>query len=128
MGMDGLLRARADVLSGILNGIDTTVWDPARDPTLTAASTWIGDRAAATRRRCRTARPAVAIRRGRCSAMISRLSAQKGIDLVLAALPALLAGPVAQLAVLGCGRLVRWRPVCAPPPPPIPERGRALRL
>ena len=36
MGMDGLLRARADVLSGILNGIDTTVWDPAHDPHLAA--------------------------------------------------------------------------------------------
>ena len=34
MGMDGLLRSRADVLSGILNGIDTGVWDPARDTTL----------------------------------------------------------------------------------------------
>ena len=36
MGMDGLLRSRADVLSGILNGIDTDVWDPARDTTLAA--------------------------------------------------------------------------------------------
>ena len=31
MGFDGLLRARASVLSGILNGIDTTVWNPASD-------------------------------------------------------------------------------------------------
>ena len=40
--MDGLLRARADVLSGILNGIDTTVWDPAHDPHLAARSMSIG--------------------------------------------------------------------------------------
>ena len=32
MGLDGLLRDRADVLSGILNGIDTDVWNPQTDP------------------------------------------------------------------------------------------------
>ena len=32
MGLDGLLAARRDHLTGILNGIDTTVWDPANDP------------------------------------------------------------------------------------------------
>ncbi|NHO34012.1 glycogen synthase GlgA [Acetobacter fallax] len=32
MGLDGLLRTRADCLSGILNGIDTSIWNPARDP------------------------------------------------------------------------------------------------
>ena len=36
MGLDGLLRARADVLSGILNGIDEAVWDPRDDPHLAA--------------------------------------------------------------------------------------------
>src|SRR5262245_45704056 len=34
MGRDGLLRARRDVLSGIVNGIDTTIWNPANDPHL----------------------------------------------------------------------------------------------
>ena len=48
MGLDGLLRARADVLSGILNGIDTTVWDPAHDPHL--AATFDADRLARARR------------------------------------------------------------------------------
>ncbi len=32
MGLDGLLRSRADCVSGILNGIDTSIWNPARDP------------------------------------------------------------------------------------------------
>ena len=36
MGLDGLLRTRAGVLSGILNGVDEAVWDPARDPYLAA--------------------------------------------------------------------------------------------
>src|SRR5690606_21702003 len=36
MGLDGLLRARRGVLSGIVNGIDTTVWDPVADPSLVA--------------------------------------------------------------------------------------------
>src|SRR5205085_8625882 len=34
MGMAGLLRGRSDRLQGILNGIDTTVWDPAADPAI----------------------------------------------------------------------------------------------
>ena len=37
MGFDGLLRARADRVSGILNGLDTKVWDPASDPLITKA-------------------------------------------------------------------------------------------
>ena len=39
MGLDGLLRARSAVLSGIVNGIDTAVWDPATDPHLAATYT-----------------------------------------------------------------------------------------
>jgi starch synthase len=95
MGMDGLLRARADVLSGILNGIDTTIWDPAHDPHL------LVDRAAnkaALQERFGLRRDPDQMLFG----MISRFSEQKGIDLVLAALPVLL-GAGAQLAVLGSG-------------------------
>ena len=95
MGMDGLMRARADVLSGILNGIDTTVWNPAHDAHL------VGDRAAnkaALQERFGLHRDPAKLLFG----VISRLSEQKGIDLVLAALPVLLdAG--AQLVVLGSG-------------------------
>lgn len=103
MGMDGLLRARADVLSGILNGIDIDVWDATRDPYLVA--TFDADRIGG-----RTANKAALQERfGLCRdptmplfGVISRLSAQKGIDLLLTALPALLdAG--GQLVVLGSG-------------------------
>jgi starch synthase len=103
MGMDGLLRARSDVLSGILNGIDITVWDPAHDPLLVATfdADRIGERAANRAAlqqrfglRSDTATPLFGV--------ISRLSPQKGIDLLLAALPALLGGG-GQLVVLGSG-------------------------
>ena len=36
MGLDGALRAKGDRFLGILNGLDTTVWDPANDPDLAA--------------------------------------------------------------------------------------------
>ena len=105
MGMDGLLRARADVLSGILNGIDTDVWDPARDTTL--AASFDVDRLAlrvANKRRCSRGsgsdrRRGAAVRRGQPA------DRQKGIDLVLAA-AGLLAGGGAT-GLLGSGDLVR---------------------
>jgi starch synthase len=103
MGLDGLLRSRADVLSGIPNGIDTAVWDPAHDEFL--AATFDVDSLAA--------RPAnkVALQERfglqpdptrMLFGVISRLSVQKGIDLLLAALPALLACG-GQLVLLGSG-------------------------
>jgi len=95
MGMDGLLRARADVLSGIINGVDTSVWDPANDPFLP------GDRAAnkAALRERLGLRPDPG---NLLFGVVSRFSVQKGIDLILAALPTLLAAG-AQLALLGSG-------------------------
>ena len=54
MGLDGLLRARAGVLSGIRNGIETTVWNPATDGHLSARyDAAHPDREPRTRRRCR---------------------------------------------------------------------------
>lgn len=95
MGMDGLLRARADVLSGILNGIDAKVWDPEHDPYVDV------DRAknkAVVQQRFGLLRDPARLLFG----MVSRLSEQKGIDLVLAALPTLLRGG-GQFVVLGAG-------------------------
>lgn len=103
MGLGGLIRGRADLLSGILNGIDTTVWDPAADPHLKA--TRKGE-SLAWRRQNKQALKARFGLSPRSEAMlfgvISRLSEQKGLDLLLAALPRLLALG-ADLVVLGAG-------------------------
>lgn len=103
MGLQGLLRARSAVLSGITNGIDVDVWNPATDPCIGAcfdASTLErrpGNKAA-LQERLRLDADGDALMLG----VISRLSWQKGLDLVLDALPALV-GSGAQLALLGAG-------------------------
>jgi starch synthase len=103
MGLDGLLRTRSGIVSGILNGIDETVWDPATDPHLAARF----DRAALEARSANKA--ALQERLGLSPdpgallfGVVSRLSEQKGLDLLLGELPSLLADG-AQLALLGAG-------------------------
>jgi starch synthase len=103
-GLDGLLRSRAGVLTGILNGVDTRIWDPRRDTMLPQPygpeDAGAGKRAAkaALRRRLGLeAREDVPL-----FGVVSRLTPQKGLDLLLAGLPELVAGS-GQLAVLGSG-------------------------
>lgn len=103
MGLDGLLRQRADVLTGILNAIDDTVWDPSTDPFLAAHF----DARHPARRAAN--KSALQARFGLDESpetfvfgVVSRLTWQKGMDLLLDALPSLIdAG--AQLALLGTG-------------------------
>lgn len=103
MGFDGLLRHRAQDFCGILNGIDLDDWDPATDPSVVAgfsAADMRGkakNRAALVERFQLDANPGAPI-----FVVISRLSSQKGLDLVLEALPTLIARG-ACLAVLGSG-------------------------
>ena len=103
MGMDGLLRQRAGVLTGILNGIDETVWDPARDECLAARfdARHLARRAA--NKAALQSRLGLAVTpHAPVFGVVSRLTLQKGIDLLLDALPKLVdAG--AQLALLGSG-------------------------
>ena len=102
MGLDGLLRARRDVLSGIVNGIDTMVWDPVSDPNLetnyTAAT--LGRRAA--NRRAVEAAFGLAPGDGMLFCVVSRLGWQKGMDILGECIDGLVAGG-ARLAVLGSG-------------------------
>ena len=99
MGMEGLLRARAADLSGILNGIDEEVWSPATDPAITPYKTPQAKRANTVALRAEFGLPEAP---GPLCVVISRLTGQKGLDLLLEALPALL-DRGAQLALLGSG-------------------------
>jgi len=103
MGLDGLLRERAGVLTGIRNGIDETVWNPATDAHLVARfdakhlARRAPNKAALQARFGLGAEPATFV-----FGVVSRLTLQKGMDLLLDALPALVGGG-AQLALLGSG-------------------------
>lgn len=102
-GMDGVIRARAGSVSGILNGVDPSVWSPASDAHLAAqysASNLKG------KARCKQALQTELGLEVNADAplfgLVSRLTSQKGLDLVLEALPALLdAG--AQFVLQGTG-------------------------
>jgi starch synthase len=101
-GLDGLLRHRAGVLSGILNGIDTVAWNPASDPHL--AQPYDADRlgakaankAALQRRMGLVVDPAVPL-----FGQVGRMTGQKGVDLLLEAAAPLVS--LGQLAILGAG-------------------------
>ncbi len=103
-GLDGVLRARAGRLRGILNGIDYRVWNPAIDPVLPARYD-VGDLVG--KARCKAdLQAALGLRpdsEGPLFAIVSRLAWQKGIDVALDALPAVLASSAAQLVTLGSG-------------------------
>lgn len=102
MGMQGLLGDRRQHLIGILNGIDIEVWNPSTDPALPyqySARKLAGkalNKAAMQTELGLDQRADVPL-----FTVVSRLSDQKGLDLILAVLPALLA--CGQLAILGSG-------------------------
>lgn len=103
--LDGLMRARKDRVVGILNGIDTTSYDPHTDPHL--PENYSADNIAG-KAECKSElqhamglpispeRPLLGI--------VSRLVEQKGLDLLYAALPWMLSQTDAQLVVLGSGQ------------------------
>lgn len=102
-GLDGLLRARAGVLSGILNAVDESVWNPAHDPLIPFA---YDARKPAGKAQCKAALQQELGLTQRSDALlfgvVSRLTEQKGLHLVLTALDAMLERG-AQLVVLGSG-------------------------
>jgi starch synthase len=103
MGLDGLLRARAHILHGILNGIDETVWNPATDPMIAVRySDALLPHRAANKSALQERFGLVVSPTTLLFGMISRLTTQKGPDLLLNALEGLLRLG-AQLAVLGAG-------------------------
>jgi starch synthase len=103
-GLDGFLRARRDRLVGILNGIDDVLWDPARDPQLPATySTGRMAGKAICKRELQRELGLPQRAQTPLSGSVSRLTDQKGFDLVLKALPELLAERDMQYVVLGTG-------------------------
>jgi starch synthase len=109
MGLAGLLRARSLDLSGILNGVDTSVWDPSTDPHIPGCfypdvpngfdTDVLASRAAnkaALQRRLGLQQAPNAFLLG----VVGRLSRQKGFDLLVENLPTIV-GEGMQLAVLG---------------------------
>jgi len=99
MGMDGVLRHRQTDLTGILNGIDETVWSPAVDSNISTYKTPRGKAANKATLRSEFGLPDGD---GPLCIVVSRLTEQKGLDLLLEALPALL-DRGGQLALLGFG-------------------------
>ena len=103
MGLDGLLRHRANVLTGILNGIDENVWNPSVDTYLASRfdvkhlARRAANKAALQAEFGLDVEPAAFV-----FGVISRLTSQKGMDLLLDALTAMTARG-AQLALLGSG-------------------------
>ena len=91
VGLDGVIRSRGADVSGILNGVDGAVWDPAKDSSL-AARYSAKDLAGKSRNKAALQKEmGLEVKAGApLFGVVSRLSAQKGLDLVLAALPALL--------------------------------------
>ena len=99
MGLDGVLRARRADLGGILNGIDLDAWSPGTDPEIRPYKTPRGKPANRAALRAELGLPEAP---GPLCVVVSRLTEQKGLDLLLEALPRLLARG-GQLAVLGSG-------------------------
>ncbi len=101
-GMDGLLRSRSAALTGILNGVDRAVWNPQADAFIAAR---YSPQHPAGKAACKTALRAelgLASGAGPVFGVVSRLIAQKGLDLALTVLPDLVARG-GQVALLGSG-------------------------
>ena len=103
MGLDGLLRDRGDTFIGILNGLDTDLWDPATDDGI-AATYSRADRSgkAACRADLLSRSGMDAADPGPVLGMIGRLDPQKGFDILAGAAPDLLADGF-RLVVQGSG-------------------------
>ncbi len=104
-GLDGPLRDRHDALVGILNGIDTDVWDPATDPHLPANYSRRDPSGKAVCRAALVERVGFPDDAVPLATVVTRLTEQKGIDLLVPLIPLLGQIPM-RLAVLGSGDAV----------------------
>lgn len=102
MGLEQLIAGRGDDVRGIVNGIDTAVWNPATDPALPQNYTARSLAKRIVNKRGIEAEFALEPSDGPIFAVISRLTAQKGLDVLLEAADHLV-GIGGRLAVLGSG-------------------------
>ena len=103
LGFEGIIAERRNRLSGILNGVELSVWNPSTDTALTKRYDADSLRARAANRAALLQRFGLRIAAGApLFCVVSRLTEQKGIDLLIEAIPALVARG-AGLAVLGTG-------------------------
>jgi starch synthase len=102
-GLDGVIRSRASVLRGILNGVDTVEWNPENDPHVVAR---YSRKDLSGKARCKASvqqrfnlpqRPGVPL-----FCMVGRLAAQKGVDLFLRSADTILRDDL-QIVILGSG-------------------------
>lgn len=102
MGLDGLLHGRGDRLVGIVNGIDIEAWNPADDPALPATYTARTLKGRARNKRAIEAEFGLAPGPGPIFCVISRLTWQKGMDVLAEAADEIVAGGV-RLMIFGSG-------------------------
>ncbi|NDV86058.1 glycogen synthase GlgA [Aurantimonas aggregata] len=102
MGLDGLLRGRGDRLVGIVNGIDTSVWDPQTDPAIACHYSSRALKARTHNKRALEGEFGLRREDGPILAVVSRLTWQKGLDLVAEACDAIVARG-ARVVVVGSG-------------------------
>ena len=102
MGLEGLLNNRSGTVFGVLNGIDMDAWNPATDPSLTSTYTANSLGSRATNKAAVQEAFALEPSTGPLFAVVSRLTWQKGIDLLVNCIDMMVEAG-AQLAVLGSG-------------------------
>lgn len=102
MGLEGLLAARLSSLFGIVNGIDTDVWNPQKDPNLKTAYTASSLKKREANRQALCARFGFDLSPGPIFCVVSRLTWQKGMD-VLAEVIDDIVDHGGKLAILGAG-------------------------
>jgi starch synthase len=126
MGLDDTLRARGDRFIGILNGLDTDLWDPATDGALAASYSRENRAGKAGCRAALLAELGLETAEGEpVLSMIGRLDRQKGFDLLAAAAPELLRRGI-KLAVLGSGNPEVVAPMRSLAATPAGRKGIAL--
>lgn len=102
MGLDGLLRARQHLLHGIVNGIDTEIWNPATDPHIAQGFTRASLKKREANKRALEKRFDLIPGDGILHGVVSRLTWQKGMDVLALCLDRLVESG-ARLALIGTG-------------------------